>query len=90
MAATIVGTVLLPDGSPAAQTDIHAYRGKEELASVTTEADGTFRIAFEPDTQGPIRIEARRDLPSDREHTVVLDGIAPGATGVELRLSAVR
>ena len=89
-AGTIVGSVLLPDGSPATQTYIHAYAGREDLAAVTTEQDGTFRLAFEPDVEGPIRLEARRDLPSDREHVAVLDGIAPGATGVELRLAAVR
>jgi RNA polymerase sigma-70 factor (ECF subfamily) len=89
-AGTIVGRVLLPDGSPAAQASVAALRGKDELATCYAAADGSFGLALEPGTEGPLRLRALHDHLAGLQHAAVLDRIEPGASGVEIRLAAVR
>jgi hypothetical protein len=89
-ATTIVGKVLLPDGSPAAHASVHAYRGREGVADAVADMDGRFGLAFEPDTEGPLRLKARLDPLTDTEYQAVVEGVAPGASSLEIRLAAVK
>jgi hypothetical protein len=89
-ARTIAGRVLMPDGSPAKGASIRAYRGNEEIDDAIADAEGQFRLAFEPSIEEPLRIRARFDGLTDSEQVGTVDPVLPGATGVEIRLAPAR
>ena len=57
-AVTVHGTVLMPDGSPAAHVQIFALQGTEPIAVfVRSDSNGHFSLTVPPDGEGVLTVQ---------------------------------
>ena len=87
----VEGVVLLRDGGPAQSASVTAFDGATSVAFALTDARGHFKLLLEPDQKGPLRITA---VPFSKDGVTIrqsaLWGVAPGSTGLELRVDTLR
>jgi len=92
---SISGRVLLPDGSPAANTWVTAQSGSSANGSDRTDEDGNFTIENLPDGEYTVRANTMGSFGfgggGDEGPSLlpaVLEGVAAGSRNLELRLRA--